>query len=260
MSKEYNLCSCGGRKSKQSISCEFCKRIETGNKTLKDFEYNNRNNAASKWCAIREHARKVAKRCGMYNLGCHNCGYDKHVEICHIKDIANCDLNTTLKEINDPNNLIQLCPNCHWEFDKGILDMDIPNRKLIDPYYLKSSCVFKVYLCECGREMSRNSKNCKECYNKKQSERMKGIDPKISKRKYRFNPKYHCQKCDNFVSSKNTKLCQSCYNKNRDKIVWPQKEELEELIENNSMVQIGKMLGVSDNAVKKRAKKYGILK
>jgi 5-methylcytosine-specific restriction endonuclease McrA len=48
---------------------------------------------------------------------CNNCGYDKHVEICHIKPISEFDVNTKIKEVNSPDNLVQLCPNCHWEFD-----------------------------------------------------------------------------------------------------------------------------------------------
>jgi hypothetical protein len=44
----------------------------------------------------------------------------------------------------------------------------------------------------------------------------------------------------------------------KTKITWPNKEELENMIKNQSMSSIAKLLGVSDNAVKSRAKKYGI--
>ena len=53
---------------------------------------------------------------------CAKCGYDKHVELCHIKDIANFDDDSLLSEVNSRNNIIQLCPNCHWEFDNGYRD------------------------------------------------------------------------------------------------------------------------------------------
>ncbi len=26
-------------------------------------------------------------------------------------------------EVNSKDNIIQLCPNCHWEFDKGLLSL-----------------------------------------------------------------------------------------------------------------------------------------
>jgi hypothetical protein len=52
---------------------------------------------------------------------CVNCSYDKHVEVCHIKNVADFPLTSTLNEINSSENLILLCRNCHWEFDNGML-------------------------------------------------------------------------------------------------------------------------------------------
>lgn len=54
---------------------------------------------------------------------CHNCGYEKHVELCHIKPISSFDESCTIGEVNNYNNIIQLCPNCHWEFDKGLIKL-----------------------------------------------------------------------------------------------------------------------------------------
>ena len=54
---------------------------------------------------------------------CYNCGYDKHVELCHIKPISSFGEDAKLSEVNCENNLIQLCPNCHWEFDNGLLNI-----------------------------------------------------------------------------------------------------------------------------------------
>lgn len=56
---------------------------------------------------------------------CANCGYDKHVELCHIKPLNSFTPDTTLEIINAPENVIQLCRNCHWEFDNGILHIDV---------------------------------------------------------------------------------------------------------------------------------------
>ena len=55
-------------------------------------------------------------------LPCANCGYNKHVEICHIIPIASFPEDTKIKDINSPSNIIQLCPNCHWESHNGIID------------------------------------------------------------------------------------------------------------------------------------------
>jgi 5-methylcytosine-specific restriction endonuclease McrA len=43
------------------------------------------------------------------------------------------------------------------------------------------------------------------------------------------------------------------------KVTWPLKEELSILMNDHSLVKIGQMYGVSDNAVRKWAKKYGLI-
>jgi len=50
-------------------------------------------------------------------------------------------------------------------------------------------------------------------------------------------------------------LCAKCYSNQNTKINWPSLDELISMTEQNSMVAIGKMLGVSDNAVRKRIQK-----
>lgn len=48
---------------------------------------------------------------------CDKCGYDKHVELCHIKPINSFSETALVKEVNCETNIVQLCPNCHWELD-----------------------------------------------------------------------------------------------------------------------------------------------
>jgi len=74
---------------------------------------------------IRGLARKTFL---LHNISpiCFNCGYSKHIEVCHIKPISSFHSNTKVSEINDIHNLVGLCPNCHWEFDNGILHLDFP--------------------------------------------------------------------------------------------------------------------------------------
>lgn len=62
------------------------------------------------------HVRHFAKQ--MYKFdSCEVCGYDKHVEIAHIKAVSSFPDTATIAEINSPDNVKGLCPNCHWEFD-----------------------------------------------------------------------------------------------------------------------------------------------
>jgi hypothetical protein len=52
---------------------------------------------------------------------CENCGYRKHVEVCHIRPIKSFDDSTPIGVVNAKDNLVVLCPNCHWELDNSIL-------------------------------------------------------------------------------------------------------------------------------------------
>lgn len=70
---------------------------------------------------VAEHARSVtAKRTRV----CRTCGYDKFVQCCHIKAVAKFPRDTLVAVVNHPENLVLLCPNCHWEFDHGLLSLD----------------------------------------------------------------------------------------------------------------------------------------
>jgi ferredoxin-like protein FixX len=69
---------------------------------------------------IRIHANRVTEG---WSRVC-PCGYEKHVQICHIMPVRQFPDDATLEEINDPSNLVLLCPNCHWEFDHGLLNLD----------------------------------------------------------------------------------------------------------------------------------------
>ena len=51
------------------------------------------------------------------------CGYSKHIEICHVRPIQGFPGNTQMSEVNKLDNLIALCPNCHWELDHGVLSL-----------------------------------------------------------------------------------------------------------------------------------------
>jgi hypothetical protein len=57
-------------------------------------------------------------------LPCANCDYPLHVELCHIRAISDFDENSLLREVNSIENIIQLCPNCHWELDNNLLNIE----------------------------------------------------------------------------------------------------------------------------------------
>lgn len=78
--------------------------------------------------------------------------------------------------------------------------------------------------------------------------------PKTLKRKP-AEPKF-CA-CGNQVSKGNkTLICLACSNRNRQtKITWPSNEELREMLKTTSYRQLGFILGVSDNSIRKRLQK-----
>jgi hypothetical protein len=56
---------------------------------------------------------------------CFECGYDRKIDIAHIKSVSSFSLDSRIEEINHIGNLIALCPNHHGEFDDGILDIGL---------------------------------------------------------------------------------------------------------------------------------------
>jgi len=120
-----SLCaSCGMPNTKTRKYCKECflrfmnerstERWE--NCTLKEIKGKGSANAGGRYPYIRTLARKKYIESGK-PMCCEECGYDKHVDIAHIKDIRHFDENTFVSEINDIDNLRALCKNHHWEFD-----------------------------------------------------------------------------------------------------------------------------------------------
>lgn len=69
-------------------------------------------------------------------------------------------------------------------------------------------------------------------------------------------PKRNLCKCGN-TKYFSANMCYKC-SKEKQKYFIISKEDLQELVNKNSLVQCGKILGVSDNAVKKRCKVLGV--
>lgn len=110
-------------------------------KTIKDFITCEGSN---KYGRIRAHARQVTS---IREKKCNICGYDKHVETCHVKPICLFDESEFIDVVNSEENLILLCPNCHWERDN----------------LLKSQIRKTETTCKCGDKKYRYSKLCDNC-------------------------------------------------------------------------------------------------
>lgn len=74
--------------------------------------------------AISHHACIVCDRNGIERK-CKECGYDKWVDMCHVKPVADFPDSALISEINSLENILPLCKNHHWEFDHGLLNIGI---------------------------------------------------------------------------------------------------------------------------------------
>ena len=70
---------------------------------------------------VNKYAREMYIRTGR-PFSCFVCGYQTHVEICHIDPISKFPGITLLTVVNASRNLVALCRNHHWELDHKILD------------------------------------------------------------------------------------------------------------------------------------------
>lgn len=165
---------------------------------------------------IRELARLVFEKSGIEKK-CICCGYDKHIEICHIKGISDFDSDTSIAEINNINNLIALCPNCHWEFDNKLLEF---NLEWLPKEYDKIKVEkFNNQHTKTIDEIKENKENfCVDC----------GIKIGITAHR-----------------------CLTCLGLLHRKTERPSREELKTLIRNQSFLALGRQFGVSDNAIRK---------
>lgn len=66
---------------------------------------------------IRQYGKRLSEFYGWKSSSCEKCGYSKHTELCHKKSIQSFTDNTKVSTINSRDNIIYLCPNCHWELD-----------------------------------------------------------------------------------------------------------------------------------------------
>lgn len=71
---------------------------------------------------LRDEARKAYfQQGGEYK--CLHCGYDLHINVCHIKDLHQFSQDTLVRDTCGIENLVALCKNHHWEFDHGFLEV-----------------------------------------------------------------------------------------------------------------------------------------
>jgi len=125
--KKKRFCStCGNELSEKNCRkvCSYCLILMQKKRTKKDL-FMTRKNWQSARSSIRKNAHDVYFKYNRKENKCKICGYDKHIEIAHIKAVSLFEESATIAEINAIDNLIALCPNHHWEFDNNLLNVKI---------------------------------------------------------------------------------------------------------------------------------------
>ena len=123
----------------------------------------------------------------------------------------------------------------------------------------------KTFCVDCGIIISKNNKRCADCRKCK-----KDIKKFCNSCGVENNSKIDfCLKCKSNQSEKHScvcgncknpkaKLCPSCFSFKNRKVERPSKEELEKLIWEKPFTELKKQFGISDNAIRKWCKNYGI--
>lgn len=107
------------KKSKYCITCRETKAYSVSRFTAYDStlaELKEKYSTLQYHAKIRGYARSVYFSRQKVK-SCLICGYSKHVDVCHVRDIKDFSLDAKLSEVNHPDNLVALCKNHHWEFD-----------------------------------------------------------------------------------------------------------------------------------------------
>lgn len=150
---------------------------------------------------------------------------------CGISDWQGHKLSLHLDHVNGKNtdnrleNLRLLCPNCH---------------SITDTYCGRNSNKSGPNVClDCGAKIPQRMTRCEKCNNYQPA---KGTNL--------------CVDCGNIVS-RQAKRCQKCsISHGGTKIKWPSTQELIEMVNSSSYLEVGRQLGVCDNTVRKRIRKH----
>jgi hypothetical protein len=88
--------------------------------TIKEY-CSKKRSGANRFDNIRHRAKKMFSNLKLEK--CTKCNWPHHVEVCHIKAISKFPEETLVSEVNKKENLVLLCPNCHWLYDNNLLKL-----------------------------------------------------------------------------------------------------------------------------------------
>jgi hypothetical protein len=117
--KPGRTCSgCGKYKWGKGIQdlCRACYRQDMDTRTLQDL----RDSVATTY-EYHAKLRGLSRQGYQGPRACVACGYDLHVDFCHIRPVSDFPMTALVSEVNAQDNIVALDKRCHWEFDHGYL-------------------------------------------------------------------------------------------------------------------------------------------
>lgn len=164
---------------------------------------------------------------------------------------------------NQIENLQVLCPNCHAQTDNYCGRNKNKRSPITDEQFviaLRQTTSIRQALQKLGINYAA------KYYYDKAHELIEKYDivqkPKketaITKQKEKVQkePNY-CVDCGKLINNRSQR-CKECEHKRQRKIEWPQRNELKQLIRDNSFSAVGRMYNVSDNTIRKWCKNYNL--
>lgn len=199
-------------------------------------------------------------RDGIFEQKCYNC---------ELKQWNGETIPLELEHINGDNldnrieNLTLLCPNCHAQTSTYRGKNKKTTKKSI-----------KIVTDEEFKDIVNESNTLSEVLNKlgliARGSNYKTIQKRLASvgllEKFQVKNEYNiCCNCGLQISAKRKFCTNKCSNKfnaknHKLKIIWPSFEVLKEMVNSNGYLKTGRILGVSDNAVRKHLLRYENLK
>ena len=178
---------------------------------------------------------------------CENCNLEKWLDLPISLELHHIDGD---RSNNTKENLKLLCPNCHSYTDNyGSKNKKHSNISDIDFIHaLQNSTTIREALLSLGlSDAGANYAKARALIKEYNIQLLPNTSIKES----------FCQKCGAVVYPDSV-LCVDCSNKQQRTVERPDKDTLYQLLKENSFCAVGRMYGVSDNAIRKWCKAYDL--